>query len=156
MTDQNGIQQILASNDDGTQQLIQFVTGEDGTIYQVAGKNEQGQTILIAQGADGEQQCVYVAADDQDLLGGGSGDEANNGNTIDGNLVDASNADVQQQLQQQLINADGQTAIHYAVDGDENVQGLNQQLQVATEDGDSQDGQITAEVVQADLPSPGK
>lgn len=153
MTDQNGLQQILAANDDGTQQLIQFVTGEDGTIYQVAGKNEQGQTILIAQGADGEQQCVYVAADDQELLGG---DESNNGAVaIDGNLVDA-NAEVQQQLQQQLIDAEGQTAIHYAVEGEEHMQGLNQQLQVATEDADSQDGQITAEVVQADLPSPGK
>lgn len=152
VTDQNGLQQILAANDDGTQQLIQFVTGEDGTIYQVAGKNEQGQTILIAQGADGEQQCVYVAADDQELLGA---DESNNGGVaIDGNLVDA-NAEVQQQLQQQLIDAEGQTAIHYAVEGDEHVQGLNQQLQVATEDADSQDGQITAEVVQADLPSPG-
>lgn len=154
VTDQNGLQQILAANDDGTQQLIQFVTGEDGTIYQVAGKNEQGQTILIAQGADGEQQCVYVAADDQELLGGG--DESNNGGVpIDGNFVDA-NAEVQQQLQQQLIDAEGQTAIHYAVEGDEHGQGLNQQLQVATDDADSQDGQITAEVVQADLPSPGK
>ena len=44
VTDQDGIQQILAANEDGSQQLIQFVTGEDGTIYQVAGKNEQGQT----------------------------------------------------------------------------------------------------------------
>lgn len=153
VTDQNGLQQILAANDDGTQQLIQFVTGEDGTIYQVAGKNEQGQTILIAQGADGEQQCVYVAADDQELLGT---DESNNGGTsIDASLMDTS-AEVQQQLQQQLIDAEGQTAIHYAVEGNEHVQGLNQQLQVATEDTDSQDGQITAEVVQADLPSPGK
>lgn len=75
-TDQEGLQQILASHEDGTQQLIQFVTGEDGTIYQVAGKNEQGQTILIAQGADGEQQCVYVAAEDSDALGL---DDANNG-----------------------------------------------------------------------------
>lgn len=153
MTDQNGLQQILAANDDGTQQLIQFVTGEDGTIYQVAGKNEQGQTVLIAQGADGEQQCVYVAADDQELLG--ADDSNNSAVPIDGNLVDA-NAEVQQQLQQQLIDAEGQTAIHYAVEGDEHMQGLNQQLQVATEDADSQDGQITAEVVQADLPSPGK
>lgn len=157
VTDQNGLQQLLAANDDGTQQLIQFVTGEDGTIYQVAGKNEQGQTVLIAQGADGEQQCVYVAADDQDVLGGGGGDDSNNeGVQIDGNLDDASNAEVQQQLQQQLMDAEGQPAIQYAVESDEHAQALNQQLQVSTEDGDSQDGQITAEVVQADLPSPGK
>lgn len=153
VTDQDGLQQILATNDDGSQQLIQFVTGEDGTIYQVAGKNEQGQTILIAQGADGEQQCVYVAAEDSDALGL---DDANNSVlSIDGNLVDA-NAEVQQQLQQQLV-ADGQ-GIQYAIGTDDEtaVQNVQQPLSVATEDTDSQDGQITAEVVQADLPSPGK
>lgn len=43
-----------------------------------------GQTILIAQGADGEQQCVYVA-EDGDALGL---EDANNGVlSIDGNLV---------------------------------------------------------------------
>lgn len=30
VTDQDGLQQILAANEDGSQQLIQFVTGEDG------------------------------------------------------------------------------------------------------------------------------
>lgn len=151
VTDQESFQQILAASDDGGQQLIQFVTGEDGTIYQVAGKNEQGQTILIAQGADGEQQCVYVAAEDSEALGL---DDANL--SMDGNLVDA-NAEVQQQLQQQLV-AEGQQSIQFALGTDEatTVQGVHQPLAVATEDGDSQDGQITAEVVQADLPSPGK
>lgn len=154
VTDQEGFQQILAASDDGSQQLIQFVTGEDGTIYQVAGKNEQGQTILIAQGADGEQQCVYVAAEESEALGL---DDTNNGVlSIDGNLVDA-NAEVQQQLQQQLV-ADGQQSIQFAIGGDEaaTVQNVHQPLAVATDDGETQDGQITAEVVQADLPSPGK
>lgn len=154
VTDQEGYQQILAASDDGGQQLIQFVTGEDGTIYQVAGKNEQGQTILIAQGADGEQQCVYVAAEDSEALGL---DDPNNGVlSIDGNLVDAS-ADVQQHLQQQLV-AEGQQGIQFAIGTDETaaVQNVHQPLAVATEDADTQDGQITAEVVQADLPSPGK
>lgn len=155
VTDQESFaQQILAASDDGSQQLIQFVTGEDGTIYQVAGKNEQGQTILIAQGADGEQQCVYVAAEDSEALGL---DDANNdvlSTSIDGSLV--ANAEVQQQLQQQL--AEGQQSIQFALGTDDGaaVQGVHQPLAVATEDGDSQDGQITAEVVQADLPSPGK
>lgn len=154
VTDQDGIQQILAASEDGSQQLIQFVTGEDGTIYQVAGKNEQGQTILIAQGADGEQQCVYVAAEDSEALGL---EESNNGVlSIDGNLVDT-NAEVQHQLQQQLVG-EGQQSIQFSIGTDENtaVQNVHQPLAVATEDGDSQDGQITAEVVQADLPSPGK
>ena len=61
MSDDVGLQQLLAAQEDGQPLLI---SGEDGTIYQVAGKNEQGQTILIAQGGDGEQQCVYVAADE--------------------------------------------------------------------------------------------
>lgn len=154
VTDQEGFQQILAASEDGSQQLIQFVTGEDGTIYQVAGKNEQGQTILIAQGADGEQQCVYVAAEDSEALGL---DDTNNGVlSIDGSLVDA-NAEVQQQLQQQLV-ADGQQGIQFAIGTDESgaVQNVHQPLAVATDDGDTQDGQITAEVVQADLPSPGE
>lgn len=121
LTDQDGLQQILASNEDGSQQLIQFVTGEDGTIYQVAGKNEQGtktmdnptiaimdwmryqrhtyfkwfpfpisshlqlgQTILIAQGTDGEQQCVYVADDSEGL---GIEDASNGVLAVDGSLV---------------------------------------------------------------------
>lgn len=45
-----------------------IVSEEDGTIYQVAGKNAEGQTILIAQGVDGEQQRDYVATCD-DALG---------------------------------------------------------------------------------------
>lgn len=153
VTDQVGLQQILAASEDGNQQLIQFVTGEDGTIYQVAGKNEQGQTILIAQGADGEQQCVYVAAEDSEALGL---DDGNNGVlSIDGNLVD-SNAEVQHQIQQQLVN-DGQQGIQFSIATDDaSVENIHQPLTVATDDGDSQDGQITAEVVQADLPSPGK
>lgn len=153
VTEQDGLQQILAGSEDGNQQLIQFVTGEDGTIYQVAGKNEQGQTILIAQGADGEQQCVYVAAEDSEALGL---EETNNGVlSIDGNLVE-SNAEVQQQLHQQLVN-DTQQGIQFSIGTDETtaVQNIHQSLAVSTEDGDSQDGQITAEVVQADLPSPG-
>lgn len=63
VTDDAGLQQLLAAQEDGQPLLV---TGEDGTIYQVAGKNEQGQTILIAQGAEGEQQCVYVAADENE------------------------------------------------------------------------------------------
>lgn len=58
---ENGDVQQMMMNDDGSPILV---TGEDGTVYQVAGKNEQGQTILIAQGSDGEQQCVYVTSDD--------------------------------------------------------------------------------------------
>ncbi|XP_018565583.1 uncharacterized protein LOC108906725 isoform X2 [Anoplophora glabripennis] len=37
-----------------------FITGDDGTVYQVAGQNEHGQTILLTQGSDGQQQCLLV------------------------------------------------------------------------------------------------
>lgn len=40
-----------------------LITGEDGTVYQVAGQNEQGQTILISQSADGQSQCLVVATE---------------------------------------------------------------------------------------------
>lgn len=42
-----------------------IVTGEDGTIYQVAGKNSEGQTILVTQGADGEQQFAYLTTSNE-------------------------------------------------------------------------------------------
>ncbi|KAJ8985990.1 hypothetical protein NQ317_013874 [Molorchus minor] len=45
----------LADNDNPI-----FITGDDGTVYQVAGQNEQGQTILLTQGSDGQQQCLLV------------------------------------------------------------------------------------------------
>lgn len=45
---------------------------------------EIGQTILIAQGADGEQQCVYVAEDGDAL---GIEDGSNGVLTVDGSLV---------------------------------------------------------------------
>uniref|UniRef100_A0A336M7T0 CSON006104 protein n=1 Tax=Culicoides sonorensis TaxID=179676 RepID=A0A336M7T0_CULSO len=106
------IQQVM-TNEDGTPLLV---TGEDGTIYQVAGKNAEGQTILIAQGADGEQQCMFLAADESlNLLG----------------------AEV----------AEGQTVVE-AQEGAP----VTQQLTIQTE---GEEGQITAEVVQAELPSPG-
>lgn len=69
------IQQVM-TNEDGTPLLV---TGEDGTIYQVAGKNAEGQTILIAQGADGEQQCMFLAADESLNLLGGEATEATEG-----------------------------------------------------------------------------
>lgn len=150
MTDQDGIQQILATTDDGQQQLIQFVTGEDGTIYQVAGKNEQGQTVLIAQGADGEQQCVYVAAEEGEGLIAGE-DVSNGLMAVDGSLVEDSQIQEHQQAQQQLVDENGEQVQYTEVQADATALPLS----VTTDDGDSQDGQITAEVVQADLPSPG-
>lgn len=50
--------------------------------------------------------------------------------------------------------AEGQQGIQYAIT-DDGVQNVHQHLAVATEDADGQEGQITAEVIQADEPSPG-
>lgn len=57
------IQQLI-ENEDGSPVMV---TGDDGTIYQVAGKNAEGQTLLIAQGAEGEQACVFVAASEEGI-----------------------------------------------------------------------------------------
>ncbi|KAF2903635.1 hypothetical protein ILUMI_02542 [Ignelater luminosus] len=40
-----------------------LITGDDGTIYQVAGQNEEGQTILVSEGPDGQRQCVLVSSE---------------------------------------------------------------------------------------------
>ncbi|XP_011065669.1 PREDICTED: flocculation protein FLO11 isoform X1 [Acromyrmex echinatior] len=38
---------------------------EHGVVYQVASQAEDGQTLLVTHGADGEQQCVYVTTEQQ-------------------------------------------------------------------------------------------
>uniref|UniRef100_A0A182M810 Chromo domain-containing protein n=1 Tax=Anopheles culicifacies TaxID=139723 RepID=A0A182M810_9DIPT len=80
-----GEQMVVASGDQTDTQVQQFltnedgsaiiVTGEDGTLYQVAGKNAEGQTILITHNSDGEQSCVLVASQEgeEDGAGGASG-----------------------------------------------------------------------------------
>lgn len=105
------IQQMMV-NDDGSPILV---TGEDGTVYQVAGKNEQGQTILIAQGGDGEQQCVYVTSDDSELNGlMGQPQQQQHVDAHDANTLMATmnaahlEAEQQQQVQQQEQQQDQQ------------------------------------------------
>lgn len=51
----------FVTNEDGSPIIV---TGQDGIIYQVAGKNSEGDTILIAQGVDGEQNCVIVPSNE--------------------------------------------------------------------------------------------
>lgn len=132
------VQQML-TNEDGSPIIV---AGEDGTLYQVAGKNAEGQTILIAQGADGEQQCVLVASQE------GEGEDGAGGVlTLDAAVSEAvAQIGVQQEGQQMTEEQAAQYKMQEGVDP-------NQQLTIQTED--SQDGQITAEVVQADQPSPG-
>lgn len=127
--------QLLANEN-----LIQFVTGDDGTIYQVAGKNEEGHTILIAQGTDSDQQCVYVTTDIGDAVLG----------------VDSTNTLQQLDQVHGISNIQDESGISIALDDSNvHVQGEIQHIAAISDDMDSQDDQITAEVVQADLPSPG-
>lgn len=150
--------QQLMTNEDGTPLLV---TGEDGTIYQVAGKNAEGQTILVAQGADGEQQFAYVAAAD--------GDD-NNVLTLD-NAVAEAVAQLSPEQQAEALAAAAAESGQYILKQDDGTGGemvsmgeaseMNpaQQgqlcIQTGSESGESQDQNIPAEVVQADLPSPG-
>nr|CAH7758281.1 unnamed protein product [Callosobruchus chinensis] len=69
-----------------------FITGDDGTVYQVAGQNEQGQTILLTQGADGQQQCLLVTNE----LAEGADNVA-----VETAATAAADEDAQQQQQQQ-------------------------------------------------------
>ncbi|XP_034103821.1 alpha-protein kinase 1 [Drosophila albomicans] len=151
-----GDQQVL-TNEDGSALLVR---GEDGTVYQVAGKNAEGQTILVTQGPDGEQQFAYVAAaegEDQDVLTldnavaeavaavGQQGEATADGEHI---LVSMTEEELAQhqaavlQQQQQEATTAGSTP-HTA------------QIHITTSDSDGTEAQIPAEVVQADLPSPG-
>lgn len=122
-----------------------LVTGEDGTVYQVAGKNEQGQTILVAHGADGEQQFVYVANEEDDangLMAAMAGDPEEE----EEEMFD----DQQQQHQDQNAGEQMTELANVAATAQQPQAG--QMLTIQT---DGEEGQITAEVIQADLPSPG-
>lgn len=152
------LDQQLMTNEDGTPLLV---TGEDGTVYQVAGKNAEGQTILVAQGADGEQQFAYVAAAD--------GDE-NNVLTLDNAVAEAvAQLSPEQQAEalaaaaaesgQYILKQEDGTGGELVSMGEANEMNPAQQgqlcIQTGSESGESQDQNIPAEVVQADLPSPG-
>lgn len=155
--DQHQITQLL-SNEDGTPI---YITGDDGTMYQVAGKNANGETILISTNAEGEQTCVLLPAD-QDLLAGLPGIQTTDATeaAIEGApmSVDAAVAEAVSAASEQ---AEGDQQF-FAKEGDETSQSggeeVTQPLSIAVggESGDSQDGQITAEIVQADEPSPGE
>uniref|UniRef100_A0A182NPU9 Chromo domain-containing protein n=1 Tax=Anopheles dirus TaxID=7168 RepID=A0A182NPU9_9DIPT len=140
------VQQLL-TNEDGSPI---FMAGEDGTLYQVAGKNAEGQTILIAQGADGEQHVLLTSQEGEEgsAGGGAGGDGGASGEGGSGVLtLDAAVSEaVAVQQEGQELTEEQAAQLQQSVE-------TNQQLTIQTED--SQDAQITAEVVQADQPSPG-
>uniref|UniRef100_A0A2M4AJ25 Putative mucin-19 n=2 Tax=Anopheles triannulatus TaxID=58253 RepID=A0A2M4AJ25_9DIPT len=129
------VDQMLA-NEDGSAFLV---ASEDGTLYRVAGKNADGQTILIPHGGNDEQSCLLMAAQEGE-------DEATNGGssgvlTLNSAISEAV-AMPQEEGQPMMEEQEAQMQMVG-----------NQQLTIQTED--SQDGQITAEIVQAGAPSPG-
>uniref|UniRef100_A0A182K451 Chromo domain-containing protein n=1 Tax=Anopheles christyi TaxID=43041 RepID=A0A182K451_9DIPT len=132
------VQQLL-TNEDGSPIIV---AGEDGTLYQVAGKNAEGQTILIAQGADGEQSCVLVASQEGEEDGGAGAGGTAGVLTLDAAVSEA----VAVPQEGQEMTEEQAAQYQQSVD-------TNQELTISTED--SQDNQITAEVVQAEQPSPG-
>lgn len=152
--DQHHITQLL-SNEDGTPI---YITGDDGTMYQVAGKNAKGETILVSTNAEGEQTCVLLPAD-QDLLAGLPGIQTSDVTESEGSApltVDAAVAEAVsagEQAQEEFFAKEGDDASQESQSAEEATQPLS--VAVGGDSGDSQDGQITAEIVQADEPSPG-
>ncbi|XP_012251503.2 serine-rich adhesin for platelets isoform X2 [Athalia rosae] len=124
------------------------ITSEDGVVYQVAGQAEDGQTLLVTQGADGEQQCVYVTTEQQ-------GDD---GSVL---TLDHAVAEAVAHLMPDQVNL---TPQFYVKEGDaessENqmvvsiMDSNNSAVAAGQEDSDGQ-AQVVAQVVQADDPTPG-
>ncbi|KAM7359044.1 chromodomain-containing protein chromator [Cochliomyia hominivorax] len=177
-------QDQMLTNEDGTPLLV---TGEDGTVYQVAGKNAEGQTILVTQGPDGEQQFAYVAAAEgenenqvltldnavaeavaqlpaeqqAEALAAAAG-EAGSGQYLvkttqeDGTTQVVTMTEAEFAQHQALAAAQQQQQQQIAVQATNAQPGATSQLCIQTGDGsDGQEANIPAEVVQADLPSPG-
>ncbi|XP_039752835.1 uncharacterized protein LOC120628522 isoform X1 [Pararge aegeria] len=183
LTDEDGtevkveasVKQLLESGvdvDDGEEVGLQLhsahppimIRGEDGVLYQVAGENEDGQTLLVAaegvegavEGADGESDGVmYVTREDgQTLLVATQG--------VDGSVqgveggVDGDGEGVTY-----VTREDGQDVL--SIDPAQLAQlmpggepGALQQVAVQVEGEPGEDAtQVIAQLVQADLPSPG-
>ncbi|XP_014605441.1 PREDICTED: uncharacterized protein LOC106787531 [Polistes canadensis] len=125
------------------------IAGDDGVLYQVTGQADDGQTLLVTRGADGEQQCVYVTTEQQ-------GDE---GSVL---TLDHAVAEAVAQLIPDQVNL---TSQFYVKEGDaeptENPMVMSimdntnaTDVTGSQEDSDGQ-AQVVAQVVQAEEPTPG-
>lgn len=143
-------QEITAKvHEDPTTNLV-TITGEDGVVYQVAGQAEDGQTLLVTRGADGEQQCVYVTTTAEQ-----QGEEGSV-LTLDHAVAEAVAQLMPDQLTPQFFVKEGGEG--EAVAGGDNqmvMSIMDQATNAATEDAEQQ-GQVVAQVIQADEPTPGK
>ncbi|XP_076546341.1 chromodomain-containing protein chromator isoform X2 [Osmia lignaria lignaria] len=125
------------------------ITGEDGVVYQVAGQAEDGQTLLVTRDADGEQQCVYVTTEQQ-------GDE---GSVL---TLDHAVAEAVAQLIPDQVNLASQFYVKEGgTEPTENPMVMSimdntnaTDVTEGQEEGDGH-GQVVAQVVQAEEPTPG-
>ncbi|CAG9773071.1 unnamed protein product [Ceutorhynchus assimilis] len=111
-----------------------FVTGDDGTVYQVAGQNDEGQTILLTQGPDGQQQCLLVSNEIGEMIG----EEEPQPSTSTANVVPA----------------EPEVAMEEVMAVDQTLQ-IETPLDFKTDALEPIDDQVVAQVVQADPLSPG-
>ncbi|KAL0128185.1 hypothetical protein PUN28_003442 [Cardiocondyla obscurior] len=122
---------------------------EHGVVYQVAGQAEDGQTLLVTQGADGEQQCVYVTTEPQ-------GDD---GSVL---TLDHAVAEAVAQLIPDQVNLAPQ--FYVKEDGAEPTENsmvmsimdnANATDVTGTQEDNDGQAQVIAQVVQAEEPTPG-
>lgn len=122
---------------------------EHSVVYQVAGQAEDGQTLLVTRGADGEQQCVYVTTEQQ-------GDD---GSVL---TLDHAVAEAVAQLIPDQVNLTPQ--FYVKEDGGESAENSmvmsimdNANATDVTGSQEDNDGQaqVVAQVVQAEEPTPG-
>jgi hypothetical protein len=133
-----------------TDEASSLVTiAEHGVVYQVAGQAEDGQTLLVTRGADGEQQCVYVTTEQQ-------GDD---GSVL---TLDHAVAEAVAQLIPDQVNLTSQ--FYVKEDGAEPTENsmvmsimdnTNATDVTGTQEDNETQAQVVAQVVQAEEPTPG-
>ncbi|XP_032687196.1 mucin-5AC isoform X2 [Odontomachus brunneus] len=133
-----------------TDEASNLVTiAEHGVVYQVAGQAEDGQTLLVTRGADGEQQCVYVTTEQQ-------GDD---GSVL---TLDHAVAEAVAQLIPDQVNLTPQ--FYVKEDGTEPTENsmvmsimdnANATDVAGTQEDNDGQAQVVAQVVQAEEPTPG-
>lgn len=135
------------TTDDASSNLVTIA--EHGVVYQVAGQAEDGQTLLVTRGADGEQQCVYVTTEQQ-------GDD---GSVL---TLDHAVAEAVAQLIPDQVNLTPQ--FYVKEDGAEPTENpmvmsimdnANATDVTGTQEDNDGQAQVVAQVVQADEPTPG-
>ncbi|XP_029168681.1 flocculation protein FLO11 [Nylanderia fulva] len=129
---------------DDTPNLV-TIADAHGVVYQVAGQAEDGQTLLVTRGADGEQQCVYVTTEQQ-------GDD---GSVLTFDQAVAQLIPEQVNLTPQFfVKEDGaeptENSMMMSIMDNANAADVTG----AQEDNDGQ-AQVVAQVVQAEEPTPG-